>query len=148
MKRIILTLSTLAFVCAVTAGSAQARPPHGQGNPADRLTSMLHLDEAQTTEVRTIFEEARSLHDEVRDQSHKSFCSIRAQTDERLKEVLNDDQRLQFAELQTRRAERPQEDRSDANTPKRDRGQGGNRRGQQPGGMDARRQGPPPDCNA
>ena len=150
MNRTTISLCTLAFVSAIASNAVQAKPPHGHGNPADRLTSELGLDEAQTAEVRAIFEDARASHDEVRDQSHETFCSIRAQTDERLFDVLNEDQRLQFAELQTRRAERSLASDSQGwnDDTDLDKGQGGNRRGHKPGGMDAHRQGPPPDCSA
>ncbi|MFT5139575.1 MAG: hypothetical protein ACI9CB_001221, partial [Rhodothermales bacterium] len=79
MNRNTVMICTLVFASAIASGVAQARPGHG--NPADRLTSELGLDEAQTAEVRAIFEDARASHDEVRDQSHETFCSIRAQTD-------------------------------------------------------------------
>jgi hypothetical protein len=136
-----LALCTFALVSAIAANSVQARPPHGQGNPVDRLTSELNLNEAQVVQITSIFEETRALHDEVREKSHESFCSIRAQNDERLMEVLDEEQQLQFAQIQINRSER------DANTPKRDRRQGGNRSGPKPDGMDAHHQGPPPDCN-
>ena len=65
MKRIIL----IACFVTLVAGIAQAQPHRGGGNPAQRLTEKLGLDENQAAEVTSIIEETRALH-EGENQNH------------------------------------------------------------------------------
>jgi len=81
-------------------GSFQAG---NRGNPVDRLTERLGLDETQAAEIALIFEENQLLRDEERDRNRAISDEIRVNTHARIMEVLGPEQQALFeAQLRDR----------------------------------------------
>jgi Spy/CpxP family protein refolding chaperone len=119
MKKALL----IAFLLTLTTGMAIAQqqggpgsPPGGQGNrghfnavnqgnPVDRLTERLGLDEAQAAAIALIFEETQLLRDEERERSCAVSDEIRANTHAQIMAVLTSEQQALFEEQRHRREE-------------------------------------------
>ena len=91
-----------------------------------RLTERLDLTAKQQDEIAIILDEMRGLHDALREKHRPEIEQIRIQSNERIKAILNDDQKKQFdemiEELQKRRHELVRPFRSGE---RRDRGKPG-----------------------
>jgi Spy/CpxP family protein refolding chaperone len=127
MKKVLL----IAFLLAFTAGMASAQqqggpgtPPGGpgaggqggqgnhgnfhggnHGNPVERLTERLGLDEAQAAAIALIFEDTQQLRDEERERTCAAAEEIRANTHAQIMEVLTLEQQALFEEQQQKRLE-------------------------------------------
>jgi Spy/CpxP family protein refolding chaperone len=138
-KLLIVALLTVAVTTANAKPNRGHGPPQGR-NPVDHLTRELSLNEDQAASISSIFESAHAQHEQERETAKQSFCTIRANSEAQIMEVLDEEQRQRFAELKTNRAKRG------PGNGEHQKGQRGNRQGRGPGVMDARRQGPP-DCD-
>ena len=74
-----------------------------QGNPVDRLTEELGLDETQVATIEAIFEENQLLREEERERSRQANCDLRADTHTQILAVLTPDQVDLFDEMQQNR---------------------------------------------
>lgn len=74
------------------------------GDPVERLTDQLGLDEAQVADITLIFEDARALHEQQREQFQEQFCAARAETHALIMEVLTAEQQAEFETMQQERA--------------------------------------------
>lgn len=73
------------------------------GNPVDRLTERLGLDEAQAAEIAFIFEENQLLREEERERCRAMSEELRESTHAQVLEVLTPEQQALFeAQLQQR----------------------------------------------
>lgn len=79
---------------------------HGNfGNPLDRMTEQLGLDEAQVAAIAAIFDQTQALRDEEREKSRLIACDIRANTQAQVLEILTAEQVAIHDELQLQREE-------------------------------------------
>lgn len=119
MKKTLL----IALLLTLASGMAIAQqhggpgsPPGGQGqagnfhagspgNPVERLTENLGLDEAQVAQITLIFEEAQQLRDEERERSHAISDENRANTHAQIMQILSPEQQVLFEEHLQRREE-------------------------------------------
>jgi Spy/CpxP family protein refolding chaperone len=93
------------------------------GNPVDRLTERLGLDEAQAAEITLIFEEMQLLREEEREKCRATSEGLRESTHAQVMDVLTLEQQALFeAQLQQREQMRQAIDEVRA-----DRGFGGGR---------------------
>ncbi len=73
------------------------------GNPVDRLTEHLGLDETQAAEIALIFEESQLLREEEREKCRAMSEELRESTHTQIMEVLTPEQQALFAaQLQER----------------------------------------------
>lgn len=75
------------------------------GNPVERLTENLGLDEAQAVEIALIFEEAQLLRDEERERVRAIADENRANIHAQIMEVLSPEQQVLFEEQRQKREE-------------------------------------------
>ena len=75
------------------------------GNPVDRLTEQLGLDEAQVAAISAIFEDAQQQRDEERERAHEFACEARATTHALILAELTDDQIALYEEHLKNRVE-------------------------------------------
>lgn len=117
MKKILL----IALLLSLAAGTAIAQGQQGYGNgsggngnagnsfaqnpgnPVDRLTELLGLDEDQAIEVAAIFEESQLSREEERERTRLMNCDIRANTHDQVLAVLTAEQAALFEEHQLNR---------------------------------------------
>ncbi|MGB5488722.1 MAG: hypothetical protein WBN06_15125 [Lysobacterales bacterium] len=93
------------------------------GNPVDRLTERLGLDETQAAEIALIFEETQLLREEEREKCRAMSEELRENTHTQIIEVLTPEQQALFeAQLQERKQMRQAFEEARA-----DRGFGGGR---------------------
>jgi len=79
---------------------------HGNfGNPLDRMTEQLGLNEAQVAAIAAIFDENQALRDEEREKSRLISCDIRANTQAQILGILTPEQIAIHEELQLQREE-------------------------------------------
>ena len=136
MKKTLL----IALVLTLTSGMAIAQQnggPEGfqvgkgnmannrgnRGNPVDRMTEHLGLDEAQAAEIALIFEETQALREEERKNCQAISEEIRANTHLQILEVLTPEQQALF-EAQRQQREQMKQAMEEARA---DRGFGGGR---------------------
>jgi len=93
------------------------------GNPVDRLTERLGLDEAQAAEIALIFEESQQLRNEERERCRAMSDEIRESTHAQVLEVLTPEQQALF-EAQRQQREQLRQALEDVRD---DRGFGGGR---------------------
>jgi len=93
------------------------------GNPVDRLTERLGLDEAQAAEIALIFEETQLLREEERERCRAMSEELRDNTHAQVLEVLTPEQQALFEE-QLRQREQMRQAIEEARA---DRGFGGGR---------------------
>lgn len=114
MKKTLL----IAFVLLLTSGMAIAQQNGGpdgsqgrkgsmgnnhRGNPVDRMTEHLGLDETQAAEIALIFEETQLLREEERENCRAASEALRENTHVQIMEVLSAEQQALFeAQLQQR----------------------------------------------
>ena len=110
MKKTLLITMMLIFAAA---GTANAQMQSGSGNgpsdgvtPGARMIEELGLDEYQAEMIAIILEEARVLHQEVRDLTLQMHNEIKTEAHADVADLLTEDQLLRFEELQLLRAER------------------------------------------
>ena len=111
MKKTLL----IALVLILTSGMAIAQQNGGgegfqggkgnmanergnRGNPVDRMTEHLGLDETQAAEIALIFEETELLREEEREKCRATSEELRENTHLQILEVLNPDQKALFEE--------------------------------------------------
>jgi len=118
MKKVLL----IALLLALASGTAIAQGksgPGGQGqggngnpgnalggnagNPVDRLTDQLGLDEAQAIAISAIFEDNQLLREEERERARATNCEIRVSTHEQILVLLTPEQAALFEEHQQQR---------------------------------------------
>ena len=97
-----------------------------RGNPVDRMTEQLGLDEAQAESIAVIFEDMALLRDEERQRMHAVAAEIRESTHLQILDVLTPEQQVLFGEQQQRREELRQA-LEDMNQSRRGGGFGGSR---------------------
>ena len=111
---LLLTLSTGMAVAQQQGGPGSSQGGKGQqgnssagnfGNPVERLTENLGLDEAQAAEIALIFEEAQLLRNEERETARAISEENRANTHARIMEQLSPEQQILFEEQQQRHEE-------------------------------------------
>ncbi len=109
---LLLTLASGSAIGQGQQGYGQGPGGHGQpgaghggspGNPADRLTELLGLDEAQAAEIAAIFEQNQLLREEERERARLENCDIRANTHDQILAVLTPAQAELFEEHQANR---------------------------------------------
>mgnify|MGYP001815945853 CR=1 FL=1 len=110
----------IALVWLLTSGMAIAQqnggPPGYQGdngnmaanrgnrgNPVDRMTEHLGLDEAQAAEIELIFEESHQLREEERERCRALSEGLRESTHAQILGVLTPEQQILFEERQQQR---------------------------------------------
>jgi len=114
MKKTLL----IALVLLLTSGMAIAQQYGGpdasqnrkgsmgnnqRGNPVDRMTEHLGLDETQAAEIALIFEETQLLREQERENCREASEALRESTHVQIMEVLSAEQQALFeAELQQR----------------------------------------------
>ncbi|HEX8089398.1 MAG TPA: hypothetical protein VF762_11125 [Blastocatellia bacterium] len=74
-------------------------PPTTTTGRLDRVINRLSLTAEQESQVRTIFDDARSQLTEIRKGSEPKFREVRLRTDERLQSVLSPEQWSQFQQM-------------------------------------------------
>ncbi len=134
MKKTLL----IALILMLSAGMAIAQQQGGQGggkgnrgdsqagnrgNPVERLTENLGLDEAQAAEIALIFEETQLLREEERERCRAVSEEIRVTTHARVREQLTPDQQALFEEQRQQREQL----RQAVEEARADRGFGGGR---------------------
>lgn len=137
MKKALLIALLLTFAAGSAIAQKQGGPGspgggmghHGNvhggnfGNPVERLTESLGLDEAQAAAIAPIFEENQLLREEQREQAQVKAEEMRANTHAQILELLTPEQAALFEEqLQDREAFRQKLEEFRA-----DRGFGGGR---------------------
>ncbi len=114
MKKTLLVALILMLSAGMAVAQQQGGPGGGKGNrgdsqagsrgnPVERLTENLGLDEAQTAEIALIFEESQLLREEERERSRAVADEIRATTHAQVLEVLTPDQQALFEEQRQER---------------------------------------------
>jgi hypothetical protein len=99
---LILMLSTGMAIAQQHGGQGGGKGNRGdsqggnRGNPVERLTENLGLDEAQAAEITLIFEESKLLREEAHESSLAVADEIRATTHTQVLEVLTPDQQALF----------------------------------------------------
>ena len=116
MKKTLL----IALLLVLTAGMAIAQQRGGpdsfqggkgkqgnfqRGNPVERLTENLGLDESQAAQIALIFEDAQLLRNEERERSRAVAEETRANTHAQVLEVLTPEQQALFEEQRLKREE-------------------------------------------
>ena len=116
MKKTLL----IALLLTLTAGMAIAQQQGGpgsfqggkgkqgnfqRGNPVERLTENLGLDESQAAQITLIFEDSQLLSTEERERSRAVAEEIRANTHAQVLEVLTPEQQALFEEQRQKREE-------------------------------------------
>lgn len=124
MKKVLLIALMLTFVAGSAIAQQQGGPgskggPGSQGggpgnsgtyngnfgNPVDRLTETLGLDEAQAAAIALIFEENQLIREEQREQARMQAEEMRANTHAQILELLTPEQAELFQlQLQEREA--------------------------------------------
>ena len=117
MKKVLL----IALLLSLASGTASAQNQQGYGNgpggngntgnsyaqnpgnPVDRLTDLLGLDEAQAVEIAAILEENQLSREEERERARLMNCDIRANTHDQVLAVLTAEQAALFEEHQLNR---------------------------------------------
>ena len=95
-----------------------------RGNPVERMTEQLGLDEAQAESVAVILEDMQLLRDEERQRTRATAAEIRESTHLQILDVLTPEQQVLFEEQHQRREELKQA-LEDLNQSRRDGGYGG-----------------------
>jgi hypothetical protein len=114
MKKTLLVALILMLSAGMAIAQQQGGPGGGKGNrgdsqtgnrgnPVERLTEHLGLDDAQAAEIAFIFEETQLLREEERERSRAVADEIRATTHARVMEELNPDQQALFEEQRLER---------------------------------------------
>jgi Spy/CpxP family protein refolding chaperone len=116
MKKTLL----IALLLVLTAGMAIAQQQGGpdsfqggkgkqgnfqRGNPVERLTENLGLDESQAAQIALIFEDAQLLRNEERERSWVVSEEIHTNTHAQVLEVLTPEQQALFEEQRQKREE-------------------------------------------
>ena len=114
MKKTLLVALILMLSAGMAIAQQQGGPGGGEGNrgdsqagncgnPVERLTENLGLDEAQAAEIAFIFEETQLLREEERERCRAAADEIRATTHARVMEELTPDQQARFEEQRQER---------------------------------------------
>ena len=119
MKRLMMIAVSALLLMGMSAFAQEAQPQQGQqggqrrggmmGTPAeraDRLAQQLKLSDDQKAKVQKIYEDAPAM-DKMRDMSPEDRRAAMQATNDKIKEVLNDDQKKQFEEMMQRRGGGP-----------------------------------------
>lgn len=116
-----VVIFVLGFVAGGLAISLYRGPATAMPSPEHRhfseVLDQLHLTDQQRTDVRAIFEDARSQMADVRRECAPKFRAVRERTDERLRQVLTADQWTQFKTLTADNDVRHHHGRSDGDGP-------------------------------
>jgi len=94
-----------------------------RGNPVDRMTEHLGLDEAQAAEIALIFEENQAMREEERERCRAMSEELRENTHLQILEVLTTEQQALFEEQRQQREQMKQA----MDEARADRGFGGGR---------------------
>ena len=101
---LILVLSTGMAIAQQHGGQGGGKGNRGdsqggnRGNPVERLTENLGLDETQAAEITLIFEESKLLREKAHESNLAVADEIRATTHAQVLEVLTPDQQVLFEE--------------------------------------------------
>jgi Spy/CpxP family protein refolding chaperone len=116
MKRLTITLAALTIAAAQAALAQPPGPPPG-GNPVDRLTQELSLNDAQKVKVQQIFDERRTQMQAAReadqgktltpDERRARFEASEQDLLTKLGGVLTPAQLAKFKQMQAERRQRP-----------------------------------------
>lgn len=121
MKRLMMIAVSALLLMGLSAFAQEAQPaqPQGQGGGqrrggmmgtpaerADRLATQLKLSDDQKAKVQKIYEDAPAM-EKMRDMSPEDRRAAMQATNDKIKEVLNDDQKKQFEEMMQRRGGGP-----------------------------------------
>jgi Spy/CpxP family protein refolding chaperone len=116
MKKALLIALLLTFTAGTAIAQQQGGPGGGKGHsgnahsgnfgdPVERMTESLGLDEAQAAAIALIFEENQLLRDDEREQARAMAEEMRANTHAQILELLTPEQVALFeAQLQEREA--------------------------------------------
>lgn len=118
MKKLLLTALLLTFATGTVVaqqqggpgsqGGGKGKPGNTQsggsfGNPVERLTDLLGLDEGQITAIELIFEDGQLIREEERERARVVAEENRANTHAQILEVLTTDQQILFEEHRQQR---------------------------------------------
>ena len=118
MKKVLLIALLLALASGTAIAQGKSGPgDQGQGgngapgnsmggnagNPVDRLTDQLGLDEEQVIAISAIFEDNQLLREDERERARAANCEIRISTHEQILGELTPEQAVLFDELQQQR---------------------------------------------
>ena len=113
MKKLMLIALLLTFAAGTAVaqqqggpgskGGGMGKPGNSQnggnyGNPVERLTELLGLNEAQVAAIELIFEDAQALREEAREQARAAAEKNRADTHALILDELTDEQKAIFEE--------------------------------------------------
>jgi len=102
----ILGAAILSIVCISSLADGHRNGPIDRGEKIERLAETLELSEEQIVSVKAIFDSTREQHNSLReaeDNSRKQMKTFNDGIREQLSEVLDEDQLLQFDQMQSRR---------------------------------------------
>lgn len=127
-------LSALALMMALFAARTSAALPQGQQDDSDlrppsvgeqlsRLNAKLKLSTEQQAKIRAILEEQQQQSQQAaadgntlsREDRRSNVRRIGVDTSEKIREVLNDDQKVKFDQMEQERRERANQNHSAAN---------------------------------
>jgi len=118
MKKLLLIAFLLTFAAGTaiaqqqggpgSQGGGKGKPGNAQiggnyGNPVERLTELLGLDEAQVAAIELIFEDAQALREEEREIARAAAEENRANTHALILAKLTDEQKIIFEEHRQQR---------------------------------------------
>ena len=114
MKKVLLIALILTFAAGSAiaqqgvpgGGTGQQGPSQASGNfgnPVDRMTELLGLDEAQAESIALIFEDNHALREAEQERARAFAKDLRTSTHAQIMEVLTPDQQVIFDEHQQQR---------------------------------------------
>ncbi len=102
----IFVLGFAAGILALNVYRGWARNTVGPRDRFEQMSQRLNLNEDQKTKVQQVFSDTREQLSALRKESEPRVEQIRAQADERLKQVLTPDQWQQFQKMRDERRRR------------------------------------------
>jgi hypothetical protein len=79
--------------------------------------SRLHLSDDQVTRLNAIMDETRARVEETRQKLHPTYQKIRAEQNEKIRQLLSSDQQAEFDKMHKEREERQQRQKQSARDP-------------------------------
>ncbi|MCB0283433.1 MAG: hypothetical protein KDF60_12695 [Calditrichaeota bacterium] len=104
----------LSFIIVLVIGCSNEREPRFSiDDQIKDLKQKLELSDQQADQIRTILEEQRDQFEKLREeaggdrsQMRERFMQVREETDSKIKDILDDDQKEKYGQIQEERRER------------------------------------------
>lgn len=104
----------LSFIIVLVIGCSNEREPRFSiDDQIKDLKQKLELSDQQADQIRTILEEQRGQFEKLREeaggdrsQMRERFMQVREETDSKIKDILDDDQKEKYGQIQEERRER------------------------------------------